>query len=82
MADDDRGGGGGGGGCTKPISSVPFFSPNFLALWKQMSDIKYHIDVWQVSGQLSCTDTLSNMNVIKIIWKVLFQDWKFRLWRN
>ena len=44
---------GAGVGVTKPISSVSLFS-DFSALSKHTLDIEYHVNIWQVSPQLSC----------------------------
>ena len=44
-----------GVGVTKPISSVPLFS-EFLVMSKETSAIEYHVYIWQVSLQLSCSD--------------------------
>ena len=40
---------------TEPISRFPFF-PKFSALSKHTLAIKYHVYIWQVSPQLSCSD--------------------------
>ena len=41
---------------TEPISSIPLFS-QFYRITKHWLPIKYHIHIWQVSLQLSCSDT-------------------------
>ena len=36
----------------------PFcYFPNFSTLWKHTLDIEHHMNIWQVSPQLSCGDT-------------------------
>ena len=47
---------------------LPFrYFPNFSALSKHTLDIEFHVDIWQVSPQLSAVTPLSNMNVIERI---------------
>ena len=43
-------------GITKPISPFSYF-PNFSTSPKYMLAIEYHVHIWQVSPQLSCSDT-------------------------
>ena len=63
-----------GVGVTKPISSFPLFSDFFSALSKHTLDIEYHVNIWQVSPQLSCSDTCQ-------IW-MWFKESKRYFWKK